>query len=140
MEAFRMKLSRGKEGRLADGTSATLGVGTGGDARALLDQTAATVTVVVDGGPSRWDALDWAAAEAAARGRGCASCTPSRGSLDPFGNLTVGVADAHVQQTAQSVLDAAVARAVPLLPPFRSPPSSKVLATASWYSRKAPRT
>lgn len=110
-----MRLFRHKE--TAD-TSAKPGVGSGGDARVLLDRTAATVTVVVDGGPFGWDALDWAAAEAAVRGRALriVHVVTWPWSLDPFGNLTVGVADRHVRQTAQSVLDTAVERARSVAP------------------------
>ncbi len=99
-------------------TSAKEGVGTGGDARVLLDQTAATVTAVVDGSSYGWDALDWAAAEAAVRGRALriVHVLTWPWSLDPFGNLTVGVADRHVRETAQSVLDAAVERARSVAP------------------------
>lgn len=84
----------------------------------LLDQTAATVTVVVDGSSSGWDALDWAAADADVRDRALriVHVITWPWSLDPFGNLTVGIADRQVRETAQSVLDEAVERARSVAP------------------------
>ena len=111
MRLFR-RLTR-RPGAVAAHTSATLDVGPAAETPVLVGQKAATVTVVVDGGRSGWDALEWAAAEADVRGRALriVHVFTWPWSLDPFGNLTVGVADAHARQAAESVLDEAVERA-----------------------------
>jgi nucleotide-binding universal stress UspA family protein len=78
-----------------------------------IGRETATVTVVVDGSTSGWDALEWAAAEASVRDHGLriVHIVNWPWALDPFGNLTVGVGDSHVRQQAEAVLDEAVQRA-----------------------------
>lgn len=97
------------------------------------------VVVGIDASAAALDALDWAAAEAAARGlplRVVHACPPPA-SGDPYGVLVASADDRAYRQAAAEVLDAAVARARSVAPEGRvgsrlviGPPGQAILEHA----------
>jgi nucleotide-binding universal stress UspA family protein len=84
----------------------------------LQRRTAGAVMVVVDGGASGSQALEWAAAEAAVRRRALriVHVVPWLWTADPFGNLITSADEPAMRESAEAVVAEAVERARSVAP------------------------